>query len=187
MVIENVLPSVNTKAHFSRGLQSASPLVQHYTALAIAKCLTKYKTVLTFFSKVQAVLEEDEDGGQWSRRRQEIEREVRRRVPDLQVIVAFSQQRSGDSAATQNAIQAALLAESSTRLLWLYHQCLPSLVAEARFGVGKLLLYISDTVLPERDSLDSIAGLATLRQLHVLRLLQESEQFAWSGKTGEQI
>ncbi|KAA1478653.1 hypothetical protein DENSPDRAFT_692792 [Dentipellis sp. KUC8613] len=191
-VLENVLPSVNTKVHFSRGLQSTSHLVQHCSALALAKCLMKYAAVLEFFRKVEAALEENE-GGQWSKRRQELEREVRRRVPDFQVVVALSQNKAGEnpSAKTNAALsvpvapnhtQAALLAESSTRLLWLYHRCLPQLVAEARFDVGKLLQNFMDNSGSTEG--DAVAGLHTLRQLHILRLLRESDQFSWSSKTG---
>ncbi|THH13851.1 hypothetical protein EW146_g6413 [Bondarzewia mesenterica] len=183
-ILENILPSVNTKVNFSRGLQSTSPLVQHCTALALAKCLTKYEAVLGVFRNVETSLEEEEEGGQWSRRRREVEREIRRRVPDFQVVVALSQHKSTNTAIDQNRTQTALLSESSARLLWLYHRCLPALVSEAHFDVGKLLLYLSDAASGNEELPDSIVGLVTLRQLHILRLLQESDQFAWSGKTG---
>jgi nucleolar pre-ribosomal-associated protein 1 len=185
--LENVFPSVNTKVHFSRGLLS-TPLVQHCTALALAKCLSKYSEVLRVMRKIESTLEEDESHGQWKRRRHELEHEARRRVPDFQVIIAFSQ-KSGDNAPSAskdadtgttppNKVRLAMLAESSTRLLWLYHMCLPALVAEARFDVGKLLQSSFEQVGP-------MSGLEALRRLHVLRLLRESDQFLWSSKSGE--
>src|SRR6266702_3921453 len=193
--IENVLPSVNTKAHFSRGLLSASPLVQHCTALALGKCLSKYSELLRIVRKVESVLEEDENSGQWKKRRHEVEREARRRVPDFQVVIAFSQKAgehvdvqstSSDVAARNtppNKVRAAMLAESSTRLLWLYHLWFPSVVAEARFDVGKTLQNSFGEA-----GMDSIvgptSGLDTLRRLHVLRLLKDSDQFVWTGKSG---
>jgi nucleolar pre-ribosomal-associated protein 1 len=187
-LLENVFPSVNTKAHFSRSLLSTSPLVQHCTALALAKSLSKYSEILRVIRKVESMLEENESNGQWKKRRNELEREARRRVPDFQVVVAFSQ-KSGDNAQSAskdadagttplNKARMAMLAESSTRLLWLYHLCFPSLVAEARFDVGKLLQSSFEEVGPT-------SGLDTLRRLHVLRLLKESDQFLWSSKSGE--
>ena len=194
--IENVLPSVNTKAHFSRGLLSASPLVRHCIALALGKCLSKYSELLKVVRKIESVLEEDENSGQWKKRRHELEHEARRRIPDFQVIIAFSQ-KTGDHVDVQstssdlttrntspNKVRAAMLAESSTRLLWLYHLCFPSVVAEARFDVGKTLQNSFGEV-----GLDNIvsptSGLDTLRRLHILRLLKESDQFVWTGKSGE--
>lgn len=173
----------------------------------------KYEKVLEWFREVEGVLEEDggdatisgvfgglgdsaSGGGQWSRRRREVEREVRKRVPDFQVVVAMGQHVGATTTATAtpapttkqtNETQVALLAESSTRLLWLYNRCLPSLVAEARFDVGKLLQHLvpSPTTSEDGESVSSsIAGLRTLRQLHVLRLLKENEGFSWTGKTG---
>ncbi|KAI0052681.1 hypothetical protein FA95DRAFT_1483272 [Auriscalpium vulgare] len=187
--LENTFPSTYAKVHISRGLQSSSPLVQHCTSQALAKCLTKYATVLELLEKVEHGLEEDDQSGQWRNRRRELEREVRKRVPEFAVVVALSQQHQKQEGSSGGPIMpesnraiTAMLAESSTRLLWLYHRCLPSLVAEARFDVGKLLHSFSvPSVVGEAGSL---LGLRTLRQLHVLRLLKESDQFAWSTKTG---
>ncbi|RPD59503.1 hypothetical protein L227DRAFT_654118 [Lentinus tigrinus ALCF2SS1-6] len=193
-IVDNILPTAHMKTHLSRGLQSASPLVQHASALALAKCLLKYERVVRAFEQVAKALEEDDDG-LWTRRGREVEREVRKRVPDFQVIVGFSQRYNDPTTANQdqpkenqkqsapNPTRTALLAESAHRLLWLYHQLLPSVVAEARFDAGKLLQAIED-MLVQGSSSSPTAGLDTLRQLHVLRLLRESEHFTWSGKSG---
>ncbi|KAG6849538.1 hypothetical protein H0H93_007626 [Arthromyces matolae] len=97
IIMENILPSAaNTRAHFTRGLQSTSGLVQHCTALALAKCIGKFEEVTQALKSVEeGIGESDMEGeeGQWGRRRREVEREVRRRVPEFQVIVAFSQQK----------------------------------------------------------------------------------------------
>lgn len=191
--LENIFPSVNTKAHFSRGILSASPLVQHCTALALAKSLSKYSEVLKVMRKVEGELEEGEGDGQWKKRRSELELEARRRVPDFQVIIAFSQKtgedvqsapKDGDTNSTATGkVRMAMLAESSTRLLWLYHLCFPLLVAEARFDVGKLLQHSFGN--GTNDIVRLTSGLDTLRRLHILRLLRESDQFLWSNKSGE--
>ncbi|KAI9059024.1 hypothetical protein FKP32DRAFT_1761266 [Trametes sanguinea] len=202
-VLDNILPTAHIKTHMSRGLQAPSPLVQHVTALTLAKCLLKFEQVTKAFHEVEQALEEDEDG-LWARRRREVEREVRRRVPDFQVIVGFSQRLNEAGQASDapenggqgkkaekekqkerapNATRTALLSETAHRLLWLYHRLLPSVVAEARFDAGKLLQAIEDMLL-RRSTGTGTEGLDTLRQLHVLRLLKESEHFTWSGKSG---
>ncbi|KAI0092903.1 ribosome 60S biogenesis N-terminal-domain-containing protein [Irpex rosettiformis] len=186
-IMENILPSVNIKVHLSRGLQSSSTLVQHCAALALGKCLTKFGSVLKSMQEVQNALEEDEDG-LWSVRRREVEREVLRRVPDFQVIVAFAQQKhaqipmdvDGKAQDTGAITKAALLSESAQRLLWLYHRYLPQLAAEARFDVTRLLASIHEGVSDD----EATTGLVTLRQLHTLRLLNESEEFSIMGKAG---
>lgn len=194
-IIENILPTSHIKTHLSRGLQAPSPLVQHTCALSLAKCLYKYEKVVHAFQEVERALEEDEDG-LWARRCREVEREVRKRVPDFQVIVGFLQRFNEPNTATPktaeqgkqkdntpNATRTALLADSAHRLLWLYHRLLPSVVAEARFDAGKLLQAIED-MLSQGGSTNSASGLDTLRQLHVLRLLKESQHFTWSSKSG---
>ncbi|KAG6853529.1 hypothetical protein C0991_003449 [Blastosporella zonata] len=199
-IIENILPSVNTKAHFSRGLHSSAGLVQHCTALALAKCLTKYEEVVDAFREVEVALEESDADGQWSKRRRDLEREVRKRVPDFQVIVAFSQQKFSEAPPAMtpgapvpvppanNPTRAALLAESAQRLLWMYQRCLPLVVAEARFDLGKLLQgFVAEEKVPEEEGMGEVAAadkLHVVRQLHVLRLLKDSDQFVWSGKMG---
>jgi len=195
IIMGNLLPSVGTKALFTKGLQGTSTaLVQHCTALALAKCLRKLAEVVRVFRMVETALEEDEDDGQWSRRRGEVEKEARRRVPEFQVIVAFSQQFLASSNTTKHA----LLSESSQRLLWLYQECLPDVVAEARFEVGKLVPNLVEGSLAslsgdhegsskeqEDQRKEAPTALQSVKHLHVLRLLTGSDQFAWAGKVGE--
>ena len=187
-VVENIIPTAQIKTHLSRGLQVSSPLVQHASALTLAKCLLKYQLVMRAFQEVQSTLEEDDEDGLWARRRREVEREVRKRVPEFQVIIGFSQRTNEVSftsvgQASPRPTQTSLLSEAAHRLLWLYHRLLPSVVAEARFDAGKLLQAIED-MLAQGISTGPTAGLNMLRQLHVLRLLRESEHFSWSGKLG---
>ncbi|KAG9316606.1 ribosome 60S biogenesis N-terminal-domain-containing protein [Chiua virens] len=192
IIMGNLLPSVGTKTLFTKGLQAASTaIVQHCTALVLAKCLRKLADVVRVFETLEAALEEDEEEGQWSRRRREVEKEARRRVPEFQVIVAFSQQTSASTYTTKHA----LLSESAQRLLGLYQECLPDVVAEARFEVGKLVLNLVEGSLaslsgdhedglkePEGQRKEASTALQSVKHLHVLRLLSGSDQFAWGGK-----
>ncbi|KAF8812641.1 hypothetical protein BYT27DRAFT_7159048 [Phlegmacium glaucopus] len=188
-LIENILPSVQTKIHFSKGLLSSSGLVQHCTALALTKCLVKYQVVDAHLRKVAHALEEDDEDGQWRKRRRELEREVRRRVPDFQVVVAFSHQKHpdvpGGPIPQPNPTKKALLAESAQRLLWLYHCSLPSMVAEAHFELGKLLqTFTTEGGSLDQEATDAASRLYRVQQLHILKLLNDSDQFVWTSKIG---
>jgi nucleolar pre-ribosomal-associated protein 1 len=128
-----------------------------------------------------------------------VEREIRRRVPDFQVIVAFSQAHPYQHQGSEDGDggkQSMLLNEAALRLLWLYHRTLPSLAAEARFDVGKLVMNLvihsSRSGEEEGDAMDvdsgddfvDAKGLAVIGHLHVLRILKESDSFSWSSKLG---
>ncbi|KAI5117575.1 hypothetical protein M0805_005637 [Coniferiporia weirii] len=183
-IIENIIPSANLKIHISKALQAPSALVQHAAGLALAQCLRKCEEVRDAFRAVEQALEEDEIEGQWTKRRVEVEREVRKRVPEFQVIIAFSNahRAGGGTGQAPQIARLAMLSELSQRLLWLYHRCVPSLVAEARYDVGKSLQNFLDYETQSADIPTDIQGLDQLQQLHVLRMLKESDQFVWSGK-----
>jgi nucleolar pre-ribosomal-associated protein 1 len=141
------------------------------------------------FREIALALGEDDDG-QWSRRCMEVEIEVRKRVPDFMVVVAFGQQTQQAPTKTppahiNNQSKKALLAESAQRLLWLYQHCLPAVVSEARFDVGKLLQTFSSTS-KESDTDDEHDSdrLHRVQQLHVLNILRDSDQFSWAVKSG---
>ena len=194
-IVENILPTNSFKTHLTKGLQSPSPLVRHFTALTLAKCLRKYDSVVATLREVADALEEEEDG-QWRQAIATLELEVRKRVPELQAVIAFSQQKSdivqekrasgdGTAVATLKPLTASMISESALRILWLYHKCLPTLVAEARFDPGKLLWSFLHHRSGEVQG-QSVDGWDMLRRLHVLRLLKESDQFLWSGKAGNE-
>ncbi|KZV73620.1 hypothetical protein PENSPDRAFT_627099 [Peniophora sp. CONT] len=201
VLLANALPTAQLKTHLSKGLQAQAPLVQHASALALARCLEKYAHIRDALGRVSEALGEDLETGNWARRRREFESGARRRVPEFSVIVAFAQgvgkvdssdnkgeakDEAGDGKSTKrkevNPTRDALLSESAARLLWLYHRALPQLIAETRFDAGKLMARL---ISPEHAEDDTEAGgLAVLTQLHTLRLLQETDGFVWSGKIG---
>src|ERR1700733_11448820 len=84
-IIENVFPSINTKLDFSKGLQSNSGLVQHCTAITLARYWSKYEEVIHLFREIEEILGEDEAEGQWARRQKDIEQEGQKRVPKFQI------------------------------------------------------------------------------------------------------
>ncbi|KAI5834791.1 hypothetical protein K523DRAFT_368872 [Schizophyllum commune Tattone D] len=189
------------KAHWTKALQHAKPLVQHSAALSLARSLAKYAAVLEAFDELGAG-EADEGEGAWAARRAELEREVRRRVPEFGVIVGLSRvaedgvkgTEGGDGAKNpegvtkapaKNPAQRALLGEAAARLMWLYHRVLPGAVREVRVDVGRALVGMGDVAAEtssEEDDDGVSAKLRGVQQLHVLRLLQETEDFAWWSK-----
>ncbi|KAF8308276.1 hypothetical protein DL93DRAFT_2119068 [Clavulina sp. PMI_390] len=200
-ILENIIPAAFTKEYISKGLLSfKEPLVTHCTGLALAKMLTKFDAVRAIFSSIESELEEDAENGQWYKRRLELEKQISRRVPEFQVIIAVSQRfvvakNSATHSEPDNAMevdgeagphdtathaQRAMLHETALRLMWLYHQLLPSLVAETKFDAGKLLASVEDSSSTSDNSMPS--GLDALGRLHVLRLLQSSNQFSWTAK-----
>ncbi|TFK24236.1 hypothetical protein FA15DRAFT_423825 [Coprinopsis marcescibilis] len=171
IILGNVIPTsqnMNMKNVFTKGLQFTTPgqksaniagnLVQHTTALALLKCLDKLARVKQAFEKVASALGESPTEGQWTRRLKEVMKEVRRRLPEFQVVIAFCSvnlrafmpqtdqqdaKNNPDSNPTSSASHVkrkALLAECAMRLLWMYQKCLPEVVDEARFDVGKILV-----------------------------------------------
>ncbi|KAF9445509.1 hypothetical protein P691DRAFT_805556 [Macrolepiota fuliginosa MF-IS2] len=196
-ILSNILPSdISPKNIFTKGLLSPSGLVQHCTALVLAKCLVKYAKVLEVFRVVEDALEAgDTEEGLWGKRRREVEKELRKRVPEFQVVVGFSQQKSvlppAQVTATQqaaNPVKNALVQESAQRLLFLYHKYLHEVVAEARFDVGKALSsFTSAGGIGEEERVgeapDPTKKFLLVQQLHVLRTLKESDQFVWMNKS----
>lgn len=167
VIVESVLPSPMTKGHMSKGLQHANYLVQHVTALALARGLQKLSAVQALFAQIAAELDEGTDGP-WSLRSRELEAECRRRVPEVPVIVAFAQKSAtmarplsddeDEEVEPALAARSAMLTEAALRLFGLYHKALPSLAGEARFDVGKLLVSASSANAERRARREAREG-----------------------------
>jgi nucleolar pre-ribosomal-associated protein 1 len=207
-IIENILPSISNsfKPHVTKALQHASALVRHTAALTLARCLQKCESVLHEFRKVESALEEEAGGGEWGKRREEMEKEVRRRVPEFGVILAFananrsgmmssSDKRRGKENGRSNSAtdaRGSMMNELAERLIWLYHRCVPAMVAEARYDVGKSMQSFLEIADDENNhgpmeggEEREMHGMDRLRELHVLKMLSENEQFVWNAKASE--
>lgn len=164
-VVESVLPSPLTKQHLSKGLQHQVALVQHVTALTLARGLQKLQKVQALFSQIAAELGEGPDGP-WTARARDLEVECRLRVPEVPVIVAFAQKAAtmarpkdeDDEVEPAVAARSAMLTEAALRLFGLYHATLPSLAGEARFDVGKLLVSASSANAERRARREAREG-----------------------------
>lgn len=193
-IVDSIFPGTWGKIYITKGLQSISTLVQHSTAVCLARVLEKFERVLQALRRVETILLEDSGVGQWHLRIHELEEEVKRRVPNFEVIVTFSQQKSGVTWAPEHSkeyeARMGMISEIGLKLMWLYHQSLPSIPAEARYDIGKLLFSPAGQQLiaesGDAKGLSSQApSLVTLSQLHLLRLFHHSDQFAWWTTFGE--
>lgn len=206
-IVESIVPSVLTRAWLTKGLltrptsqpqsqpsDSGEPsqqtslggLVQHTTIRLLTRCLLKLAQVIAAFPSEPA----------WASRAAEVVDVVRRRVPELGVVVGVAQEatkclgqvgkvREEGGEMEGEDVRGLLVAEGALRLLWLYARVLPGAMAETRFDVGKLL---QDTEVDEDEGMDADKkhgiGLRVMCQIHMLRLIGESDQFVWSAKPG---
>lgn len=152
-VIESVLPSPMTKQHLTKGLSHSSHLVQHVTALALARGLQKLSAVQALYDSIADELGETTEGA-WRAGARDLEAECRRRVPEVSVLIEFAQKSATMARPPPDAdddyepepsvaARSAMLTETALRLFSLYHRTLPSLAGEARFDVGRLLVSAS--------------------------------------------
>ncbi|KAJ3827887.1 hypothetical protein F5880DRAFT_1102471 [Lentinula raphanica] len=179
-------------------------LVQHTTAMTLCRCLRKLSKVQAAFFRAARAAGELEDEGitytkverttavtrPWTRRLAEVNKEIRGRLPDIQVVLAFLKRIEASPSAV-NATSVALLSESAHRLIWLYYVCFVSTstlgaAEEAlwRFDVGTLMASVSifsneqqDEQHQDDSSVDDISGLTVLKDVHILRTLCLSTEF----------
>ncbi|KAE9398376.1 hypothetical protein BT96DRAFT_37083 [Gymnopus androsaceus JB14] len=153
-VVESIVPSFSgggTKTILSKALSSGGGaentdapaqessslgLVQHTAALTLCRCLGKFLQVRTTLLRAARAAGESEehveldDGtstvGPWTRRLTEVTKEVRARMPDVQVVLAFLKHveaagspSSSSTTSKPNPTAHALLSESAYRLVWL--------------------------------------------------------------------
>ncbi|KIY45257.1 hypothetical protein FISHEDRAFT_49590 [Fistulina hepatica ATCC 64428] len=188
-VVANIVPTgAQIKLHLTKGLQHSSSLVQHATAVLLVRCLSKYEAVQSAFSEVARALGEHTQTERWTNCKTDLAREMRKRLPDYQVILAFSRNvatQPGDSSvvSSANGVKQALLAEIAQRLLWLYHHCLPDVVKETRVDIGKALINFHEGSVISSNQ-DASVRLDSVRQIHVLRLLEECHDFVWDARPG---
>ena len=160
-MIESIVPSPLTKTHLSRGLQAQHGLMQHTTALTLTRCLKKLGIVQDVLRDIAKQVETDPHASTWTNPWfecvRDLEYEVRRRIPDILVIIAFAQKsatlapddEADEDASSPLKTKSAVLTESALRLFRLYHTTMPSIAAEMKFDIGRLLVS-SSSVKTER-------------------------------------
>ena len=172
-MIESIFPSPLGKVHLSKGLQHAEHLVQHVTALTLARGLQKLQLVQGMLHHIETEIDnEPRSSGSsenpWAKRILELEVECRRRVPDIFVVIGFAQKSAtlarttpddeDDEADPKLVAKSAMLTEVALRLFVLYNKTLPAISREAKFDVGKLLVSGSSAKAERRAKREAREG-----------------------------
>ncbi|RXK38093.1 hypothetical protein M231_04652 [Tremella mesenterica] len=168
-VIESIMPSPLTKTHITKGLLVADDLVKHMTAITLAKCLQKLSTVQDLFKTIEEEISTQPSSSttldSWRRARRELELEARRRVPDVQTIIAMAQKSATMAPADPEtdeekalAARSGMLTEVAMRLFRLYYRTMPSIVSEVKFDPGRLLVSSSSVKSERRARKDVRSG-----------------------------
>ncbi|KAF9094869.1 hypothetical protein BGX23_001439 [Mortierella sp. AD031] len=196
-IIENVLPTTANRTILGKGLQHSSMLVRYFTIVELAAVFQKAEQVVAVMQsavKTLAINEEelsaqdesadategptntkssDPPAQQWASAITLLMAELRRRVPDIQIIIMLHngiQSSTHTEAESEESIRNNLFNNGVLRLIKYYQQFLPQAVSEAKFDIGKLIPSDFSTVQ---------AG--TL--IHLLELLLELNDFRWSNKS----
>lgn len=196
-IIENILPTPANRTILSKGLQHSSMLVRYFTIVELAAAFQKTEQVIaimqsavrTLASDVEdvstagEVVEMDESATntkhsdppaqQWSNAISLLLAELRRRVPDIQIVISLHNGIQSQSIADkeeEERVRLNLFNNGVLRLIKYYQQFLPQAVSESKFDIGKLIPSDFSTVQ---------AG--TL--IHLLELLLELNDFRWSNKS----
>ncbi|KAF9159695.1 hypothetical protein DFQ26_006281 [Actinomortierella ambigua] len=200
-IMESVLPSIANRNHLSKGLQHSSLLVRYFTIVALAACFQKMEQVLAVMnSAVQALAQGNEellnqstdavqvDDGmpanttsteppaqQWANAIPLLLAELRRRVPDIKLIISIHssvQSLVTDPTDQEQNSRLDLFNNGILRLIKYYQRFLPQAVNEAKFDTGKLIP--TDFVAVQPGTL-----------IHLLELLLELSDFRWSNKSSD--
>ncbi|WVR03656.1 hypothetical protein IAU60_000651 [Kwoniella sp. DSM 27419] len=169
IMIESIIPSPLTKIHIMKGLQHTDGLVQHVTAITLARGLQKLATVQELFQQIEKEVGTEPSTSQenpWTRRKRELELEVRKRIPELSVIIAFAQKAAtmgpAEEAETEAEIalaaKSAMLTEVALRIFGLCNKTLPSMASEMKFDPGRLLVSASSASAERRARREAREG-----------------------------
>lgn len=196
-IIENILPTPANRTILSKGLQHSSMLVRYFTIVELAAAFQKTEQVIAIMqsavrtlasdveevSTADDVMEMDESAAntkhsdppaqQWSNAISFLLAELRRRVPDIQIVISLHNGIQSQSIADkeeEERVRLNLFNNGVLRLIKYYQQFLPQAVSESKFDIGKLIPSDFSTVQ---------AG--TL--IHLLELLLELNDFRWSNKS----
>ncbi|KAF9959948.1 hypothetical protein BGZ65_012938 [Modicella reniformis] len=196
-IIENILPSPANRTILSKGLQHASMLVRYFTIVELAAAFQKTEQVIAAMqSAVKALANDEEEASftndsmdldgmsantkavdppaqQWAAAIALLLAELRRRVPDIQIIISLHngvQSMASTDIGEEERLRMDLFNNGVLRLIKYYQQFLPQVVSESKFDIGKLIPSSFSTVQ---------AG--TL--IHLLELLLALSDFRWSNRS----
>ncbi|KAI1320391.1 hypothetical protein EDD11_001194 [Mortierella claussenii] len=195
-IIENILPSAVHRTILSKGLQHSSMLVRYFTIVELAAAFQKAEEVIAVMQTAVKALASDEEeehqdttnvmdmedtidintfeapAQQWAGAISLLLAELRRRVPDIQIIISLHngiQTMAVAEVDEEEQTRLNLFNNGVLRLIKYYQQLLPQAVSESKFDIGKLI---------PSDFSSVQAG--TL--IHLLELLLVLQDFRWSNK-----
>ncbi|KAG0267366.1 hypothetical protein BG011_006783 [Mortierella polycephala] len=197
-IIENILPATANRTILSKGLQHTSMLVRYFTIVELAAAFQKTEQVIAVMQLAVKTLtsEEEEElpstnnamdidenatntkvsdppAQQWADAVTLLLAELRRRVPDIQIIISLHNNIQSTALADigeEERTRHNLFNNGVLRLIKYYQQFLPQAVSESKFDVGKLIP--SDFSTMQAGTL-----------IHLLELLLELNDFRWSNKS----
>lgn len=190
-ILDNILPNVFSRSPSSKGLQHTSPLVRYTTMIALSAVFQKYSKVSHAMEKVIMALETSEmnqkerisdksavqqskPSENWKKCLESVREGLRRRVPEIQTVVALHKQTSTKMAADVNddeqACQNQLLQDTAFRLIRYYQEFVPEALMESNIDPGNFI---------PADILSVKPG--TL--IHLLRLFLSMPEFNWTSKS----
>lgn len=191
-ILDNILPNVFNRSPSSKGLQHASPLVRYATMLALSAVFQKYSKVAHAMEKVIMALESSEMNQKeqqtndeslvqqskpsetWKKCLESVREGLRRRVPEIQTVVALHKQTSikmaADADDDEQACQNQLLQDTAFRLIRYYQEFVPEALMESNIDPGNFI---------PADILSVKPG--TL--IHLLRLFLSMPDFNWTSRS----
>ncbi|GAN07719.1 hypothetical protein MAM1_0173d07222 [Mucor ambiguus] len=184
-ILDNILPSVFNRSPASKGLQHASPLVRYTTMLVLSAVFQKYDKVAQAMKRVIMTLEASKSkdstaaaSDNWKKCLESVREGLRRRVPEIQTLVALHKQTSTKMAQQQHEgvdqeevnYQNQLLQDTAFRLIRYYQEFVPEALMESNIDPGNFI---------PADILSVKPG--TL--IHLLKLFLSMPDFNWTSKS----
>ncbi|KAI7871775.1 ribosome 60S biogenesis N-terminal-domain-containing protein [Spinellus fusiger] len=189
VILGNILPNVFGRSVSSKGLQHASPLVRYITMVVLAAVFQKHAKVTKAIQHVITTLQDSQDSQeiqtttdqplpsqQWQKCLESVRDGLRRRVPEISVLVAIYNQASQakkesvSEAEDEVIAQSQMLQDSAFRLISYYQEFLPETMMESNTDPAN---FIPQDILSVRPS----------SLVHLLELLSNLPDFKWSNKS----
>ncbi|KAI8968983.1 ribosome 60S biogenesis N-terminal-domain-containing protein [Mycotypha africana] len=192
IILDNIIPNVFNRSASSKGLQHASPLVRYVTMTYLATVFQKFDKVSKAMRNAIMILEKSEAENRktdntediitqkpsqtWKKCLDSVQEGVRRRIPEIQTIIALYKQttnktelRNGPNEEELRA-QNDLLEDTAFRLIRYYQEFVPETLMESNIDPTNLIPSDILSVKP-----------ATL--IHLLKLLLNMRHFNLAGKS----
>ncbi|CAG8450593.1 16464_t:CDS:10 [Cetraspora pellucida] len=179
-VMDNILPRVFDRSILNKCLNHQSPLVKYKTIITLSVMFQKLDKVKQAFDEAARCLDASLNGSsseknpsaRWIQTINSIFEEIKRKVPDIQVLLRIYHQTSAyeqkllpdlmSNEVTEEYTRNSMMHEVILKLIKYYHQFLPEAVMESKFDVGKFIPTNLEEIQPTV-------------QLHLLELLLSSD------------